>query len=196
MNFTTFVVEDSPWRAIELGAADVLALQRFFDANPVYFETVGGQPAEPDEAQREFDDRPPAGMAYEHLFLLGFVDEEDELVGMASIVSHLLARDVWHIGFFIVGSALHGSGAAREIYEALESWIRRQGAQWIRMGVVKGNSRGERFWAKLGYLPTRERGPVTMGLRENLIQALVKPLRGGALADYLALVQRDNPGAP
>jgi hypothetical protein len=41
----------------------------------------------------------------------------------------------------------------------------------------------------------RERGPLAMGKKSNLLRVMVKPLAGGALADYLALVERDRPGA-
>ena len=100
------------------------------------------------------------------------------------------------MGLFIAATALHGSDRPRRIYEGLEGWMHGQGAQWLRLGVVRGNTKGERFWEKRGYLQTRERGPIAMGLRSNLLRAMVKPLAGGELADYLATVTRDQPGMP
>lgn len=41
----------------------------------------------------------------------------------------------------------------------------------------------------------RERGPVRMGRKSNLLRVMMKPLAGGTLAEYLALVGRDRPDA-
>jgi hypothetical protein len=39
----------------------------------------------------------------------------------------------------------------------------------------------------------RERGPVTMGRKSNLLRVMAKPLAGGTIDEYLALVERDRP---
>jgi bisphosphoglycerate-dependent phosphoglycerate mutase len=69
------------------------------------------------------------------------------------------------------------------------------GARWLRLGVVEGNTRAERFWQTLGYSEVRRRSGVMMGSRNNTVRALVKPLAGSSLADYLLRVPRDDVGA-
>lgn len=188
--------DDDRWRLRILGTADVVELQRFFDANPEYFLTVQGEPPRPDEAERELADVPPAGMPYREMLLIGFVDDASgDLAGMATIVGDFIADHVWHIGLFIVASALHGSGAAPVLYRKLEQWMVDRGARWIRLGVVQGNAKAERFWQRSGYVQVRERGPLQMGRKTNLLRVMVKPLAGGTLDAYLALVGRDRIGA-
>jgi RimJ/RimL family protein N-acetyltransferase len=184
------------WELRVLGEADIPALQRFFDANPAYFLEVNGEPPRVDEGEREFRDVPPAGMAYREMLLLGWFGDDGELVAMATIVGDFIAEHVWHIGLFIVATALHGSGAAHALYRQLEDWMLARGAHWIRLGVVVGNARAEAFWARSGYAQVRERGPLQMGQRTNLLRVMVKPLGGRAIEPYLALVARDRPGAP
>ena len=179
----------------ELGAADVAAVQRFFEANPAYFRIVNGEGPRPDEAQAEFADLPPAGMAYRKMSLLGFYDGAGTLIGVATIVADFIAEHVWHVGLFVVATALHGSGVAASLYALLERWMVGQGAQWLRLGVVKGSVRAERFWQRCGYVQVRERGPVAMGKKSNLLRVMAKPLAGGTIAEYLARVERDRPGA-
>jgi len=189
--------EDARWHFRVLGRDDVAELQRFFAANPEYFEAVAGEPPRPDEAERELDDVPPEGMPYREMLLLGFFDEASgALAGMATIVGDFLVDHVWHVGLFIVATALHGSGAAQGLYRRLERWLRERGAEWLRLGVVAGNTRAERFWERQGYVQVRERGPVQMGRRTHLLRVLVKPLSGGSVEQYLALVARDRPDAP
>jgi ribosomal protein S18 acetylase RimI-like enzyme len=187
-------------RIRDLGEAELAALQRFFEDNADYFFAVHGEPPRADEAEREFRDVPPAGMAYREMRMLGFFEDEGgdegELVAMATVVGDFIAEHVWHIGLFIVATALHGSGAAHAMYRQLEDWLVARGAHWIRLGVVVGNARAERFWERSGYVEVRRRGPLQMERRSNLLRVMVKPLDGRAIEPYLALVARDRPGAP
>lgn len=180
-------------RAVELGDADTVRLQRFFELNPPYFLDVTGQPPASQEAHDEIHSPLPAGWAFTKKWIVGFVDERNALVAMANVVSDLLAPSVWHIGLFIVATRLHGDGMAQSLYGGLEGWMRSLGAQWLRLGVVQGNARAERFWERLGYVDVRERKGVEMGARVNTIRVMAKPLAGGTISQYLALVPRDQP---
>ena len=183
------------WQAHELLEADVPVLQGFFDANPLYFRSVNGQDAQPGEARSEFDDLPPPEMTYSRKWVLKIVDETGAYAAMAFLLADFLAPRVWHIGLYIVETALHGSGAARTIYQALEDWIAQAGGEYIRLGAVVGYANAERFWTGRGYREVRRRLDVPSGLRRNDLHVYVKPLAGGTLSDYLARVARDNPGA-
>lgn len=181
-------------RGCALDEEDIPALQRFFDDNPVYFETVNGQPPRPDEAREEFDDLPPPAMPFSQRWLIGLVDAEGQLIGMASVLSDFLADGVWHIGLFIIGSSLHGQGVAKPLYQALEDWMKQGGARWLRLGAVIGNVRAEHFWPRMGYQQVRLRHDVQAGVRSNTLKVMVKPLAESADVDaYLQVVERDRP---
>ena len=180
-------------RAVELDAGDIPALQEFFEANPEYFVAVTGQPPKCEEAREEFHDEVPADMSFTRKWSIGFEDRSGTMIGMASVVSDLIARHVWHIGLFVIATSLHGTGTARAINEALESWMRGQGAEWLRLGVVEGNARAERFWERAGYQEVRQRRGVIMGVRLNTVRVMVKALTGGTPQGYLARVVRDRP---
>jgi RimJ/RimL family protein N-acetyltransferase len=181
------------WRAVELNAADVPVLQAFFDANPEYFRAVNGVPPRPDEAQREFDDRPPAQMPFERQWMIGCFDDAGRMIAMAGLLSNFLADRVWHIGLFIVATSLHGSGLAPPMIERLHRWMADRGARWVRLGVVLGNRRAERFWEKLGYAELRRRTGVQTGDRVSTIRVMVKALGHEGFDAYLRWVERDRP---
>jgi len=189
-------VDDAAYVLRQLGTDDVDQVQRFFERNPEYFLAVNGEAPGPDEARDEFADVPPAGMPYRAMSLLGFFDAGGEMIGVATIVADFIQLHVWHVGLFIVASALHGSGVAHALYRRLEHWMVEQGARWLRLGVVQGNRKAERFWLRCGYVQVRERGPMTMGRKSHRLRVMAKPLAGGTIAEYLALVERDRPGAP
>ncbi len=134
-------VDDDAHVLRELAAGDVAEVQRFFERNPEYFLAVNGEPPGADEARNEFADVPPAGMAYRAMSLLGFFDRAGELIGVATIVADFIRPHVWHVGLFIVASALHGSGVAHALYRRLERWMVAQGARWLRLAWSRATSR-------------------------------------------------------
>jgi GNAT superfamily N-acetyltransferase len=180
------------FRAIALHPGDVPQLQRFFDLNPDYFLAVSGQAPSSREAHDEIHGTLPEGWPFTKKWIIGFLDERDSLIAMANVVSDLLAPGVWHIGLFILATRLHGGGAAYALYAHLEAWTRGLGAQWLRLGVVKGNARAERFWEKLGFVEVRQRESVEMGTLVNTVRVMAKPLAGGTIDQYLATVARDR----
>ncbi|MFN8587150.1 MAG: GNAT family N-acetyltransferase [Candidatus Eisenbacteria bacterium] len=178
-------------RVIELGLEHEALLQRFYDANPYYFENITGVPAPPNEAREEILGELPAGWPYTKKWVLGLAATGGELAAQWNVVSDLLAPGVWHIGLFVLATSRHGSGEARAMYDAVENWCVRHGARWLRLGVVKGNDHAERFWRGRGFEYLRERGGIVMGPRTNTVRTFFKPL-SGTREEYLALVERDR----
>jgi GNAT superfamily N-acetyltransferase len=179
--------------ASEVTGAEVPEVQRFLEANPEYYLRVSGGPPGPDAAQEELEALPPAEWDFTRKSLVAFRDASGAIIGLAEMVANLFAAGVWHIGLFIIATRLHGTGTAQLWYGALESWLRSQGCQWIRLGVAQGNTPAERFWQKLGYLELRKRPGVQLGEQVHTIRVLMKPLAGRSVSDYLSLVARDRP---
>ena len=179
-------------RTVELTIEHAPLLQRFFDRNPAYFLATSGGSAEAGEATEEIADPLPADMNYTKKWVIGYVDGSGELAAMATVIADLLAPSVQHVGTFIVATDRHGSGDAQRLYGALEAWARDAGGAWMRLGVVLGNIRAERFWTSQGYLPVRQRHDIQMGPRTVTVQVMYKPLRGGSRDEYLELVPRDR----
>jgi hypothetical protein len=168
------------------------ALQRFFEANPLYFLAVNGVPAQAGEAHKEIFGDPPAGWTFTTKFVFGYQSGDGQLVAMTTVVSDLLARGVWHVVTFILETARHGTGEAQALYGSLEEWAVRGGARWLRLGVVRGNTRAERFWATRGFFQVATRQGVVMGRNNNDIRVMVKPLHGQPVSEYYDLVERDR----
>jgi len=183
----------------ELRREQAPLLQALFDDNPLYLRTVNGRDPRPDEAETEFDELPPPHLPVSRRWIAGVRARGSEaLVGVVDGCADLGAAGVWHLGLFLMATALHGSGAAAEVCRGLEGWVRGQGARWLRLGVVQGNARAERFWLSQGYTETRVREGVDTGGRVNTVRVMVKPLAAagaGWLDDYLARVPRDRRGS-
>lgn len=124
---------------------DVPRLKAMFESNPEYFLAVNGQQALPTEADEKVHGPVPAGWSCTKQWVIGCVDASDALIAVANVVSDLLVVGVWHIGLDFVATELHGTNVAHAPYRGRQAWTRREGARWLRLGVVAGNARAERF---------------------------------------------------
>ena len=178
---------------VELTAGREAVLQAFFEANPLYFETVHGEPAQPGEAHEEMHGELPTGWPFTKKWVIGYEDDRGALVAMANVITDILAVGVWNVATFIVATNRHGTGDAQILYSGLESWAFEGGARWMRLGVVAGNSRAERFWEGRGYSEVRRRGGLAMGRRMNDVRVMIKSLYNQPIDEYFALAERDRP---
>ncbi len=179
-------------RTLELTAAQAPLLQAFFNANPDYFVIVHGEPAHRHEALEEINSKPPKDFSFSRKWVVGYQDRDGRLAAMATVLTDLLAPGICHIGLFMVATHLYGTGIAHALYQGLEDWAVAHDSTWMRLGVVQGNVRAERFWQSLGYVPLRTRDNVEMGILTNTVVTLAKPLTGQSLAQYLEQVPRDR----
>ena len=177
----------------EMPESELPRLQALYEANPEFFQIVNDRGPDADEARRQFDELPPPHLSYSRRWFAGVFDREGDLQGHLAIVSDLVLPRAWHLATFLMATRLHGSGASAETFSALESWVRSQGACWLRLGVVIGNARAERFWERCGFVDVRRRDNMDTGGRINSLRIMVKPLAGLSVHDYLQLVPRDRP---
>lgn len=178
--------------AREVGPADVAHLQRFYEANPGYFVRVEGQPPGPSAARESLHGLPPLDWAFTRTLPIAFRGRDGEIAAVAGLVVDLFAQGVWNVSFFMVADRLHGSGVAHALYAHLEAWMRTQGARWLRLGVVRGNARAERFWEGVGYVDVAERRDYPQGILRHTLRVMAKPLAGGTFDEYRGLVPRDR----
>lgn len=192
--------------ARELRRDEIPLLQAFYDANPEYFLTINGVPPPPHLAAVEFDETPPAHLSFGRKWMFGLFEpppgraqgdaDDGPLAGVVMVLSDLCRAGVWHLGLFVVATRLRGTGAAAAAYAALEGWVRASGARHLRLGVVLGNPRAERFWARQGYHELRRREGVDTGGRVNTVRVMLKPLADEGIEAYLLAMPRDQPGSP
>ena len=177
-----------------LRAEQMPALQDLFNAHPGYFRTVNGRDALPDEAQQEFDERPPAHLAWREHHHLALLDGTAQLQGTAVVTEDLCTPGCTHLGLLWLPEPLHGQGIGQRWHAAYQAWARQRGARWLRLGVVEANARAVDFWQRQGYQRLRVREGVDTGGRVNTLWTMLKPLHGD-LDTYLARVPRDRPGS-
>jgi GNAT superfamily N-acetyltransferase len=147
----------------EPAAAHAPLLQRFFDDD---LPASSRRPARRTRSRNSTACRPPAGVHEE--MGSGWSDADGRLAAMAEAIGDLLAPGVRHVGLFIVATSRRGRGDAQALVGEPEARARGKGAQWLRLDVVAGNTRAERFRAARGLVAMRTRGGCRTGPRDNL----------------------------
>jgi RimJ/RimL family protein N-acetyltransferase len=181
--------------AREVVHADLPRLQRFYEENPAYFVEVEGASPGPDAARETLQALPPMEWPFTRKLVLAFQSADGAIAGVADVLADLFSPGVWHLGLFMTADRLHRSGVSRALYGHLERWMRAQGARWLRLGVVRGNARAERFWERSGYTDVLERRDYLQGRKRHTLRVMAKALSGGTLDEYRALVPRDRVAA-
>jgi len=167
-------------------------LQAFHEANAQYWWLTHGHAPPADDATTAFDKGPPAHMSYSgHPWAWARARSDNALVGQFRYVVDLMAPNVWHLGFFMIDSRLHGSGFAAALYGDYEARAVAEGARWLRLGVVEANPRARRFWLRHGYVDVKRTEGVPLGDMLHVQFTMVKPLAGNTIDAYLAAVPYD-----
>jgi len=188
------MLEGARWIAVALGPEDAPALQDFLEANPLYSEICYGRPWLPGDAVKELADLPPPDWPQGPSHWWAVLDRGDGgWIGLITFTEELLAAHVWHIGLFLVATAEHGTGLAHEMHEAWVAHARRNGARWLRLGVVCSNARATAFWQRAGYVEVRQRHGVKYGELTHSISVRIKPLGDATIEEHLAQVAREWP---
>lgn len=175
---------------------DLPRLQQFFDDNPDYFRNAYGAEPQPGLAASEMDDAPPPELPFEQRWVVGLFSNAGDLCGMATLWRNFIAEQVWLISLFMIARDQYGSGLAQNFYLHLERWMLNREARWIRLGVIEGSTRAERFWAQHGYTEVRRRIDTSHCPASQNIRVLVKSLKNNPLNEYLKLIVRDQPESP
>ena len=172
---------------------DIAELQAFAESNPDYWLLTHGHPPLSDDAAQNFEWHPPADMAYsEHFWFVVRDVSTREILAEVDVATDLLAAGVYHLGYFMTATRIHGTGFAHRLYEAYERWAIDRGARWLRLGVVEVNQRAEAFWRRAGYVEVRRQCNYVLGDLNHVLITMVKPMRGETLREYLEAVPRDR----
>ncbi len=132
----------------ELTRADLPAVQALFERAADYFVLHEQRQPAPDEAETEWASVPP-DTPRDHKHVLGWF--APELAGVAEVVRDWPRPGTWVVGLLLLDPAARGSGAGTAIVGEIDARAARSGADRLRIAVILANTRGMRFWQRLGF---------------------------------------------
>lgn len=102
---------------------------------------------------------------------------EDETGAPAGMAFGRVDPDIegLHIFAMWVDPTHRGSGHAGALLDAVLAWGREAGAERVDLWVTEGNQPAETLYARAGFRPTRDRGPLRAGSDRTVVR-LERPL--------------------
>lgn len=153
-------------------------MQKLYERNPHYFQTISGHDAEPDTARENLTNFPPGFNENQAVCLGAFINSE--LRGVIIGLPRFPTAKTAHIALLLVdlnagrkgiGSALHDAF----VHEVLD--VNRVTVTTLRLAIVETNLKfAEPFWLKMGYSRTGETKPYKEGSVESRVLIYTRPI--------------------
>lgn len=141
---------------------DAISLQRLLESAPSYSQIAEGVAVSPGAAA-EMLRALPSGKGYEDKFVFGFYAGRS-LVACADLIRGYPNSETAFIGLLLVSEAHEGNGFGSQAFASLCSVVQGWGTcSRLRLAVIDANQKAHRFWAKLGFAPTGESKPRSIG---------------------------------
>lgn len=132
---------------------DIPTLYAFCRENRKYYEYMKSEPTV--ESLMEDLKATPPGISLSDKHFVGFY-KAGTLVAILDLIAGYPSADTAFIGWFMIGSSLHGTGIGSQIISELIRLLRNKGFSHVRLGCIKDNVEGLGFWRKHGFLPCGE----------------------------------------
>ncbi len=95
------------------------------------------------------------------------VFENSSLIAAIDIVSDYPNNGEWIIGLLLIDPEARKIGLGKRIHNIIEEIAKNKGAEKLRIGVVKQNSRVLGYWSKMGYKEIGISQSIKIGILEN-----------------------------
>lgn len=141
-----------------------------------YYILSGGELSAEEDAKEIFTALPP-GKEHEDKFELGIFNNINELIGIIDIVRNFPIESTWTIGLMLIEPKERGNGLGSEIHKELVNWLRNLEAKVLRIGVIKENYKGIKFWTSLGYQKVNEI-EMQFNLKKHIVYSMELDISG------------------
>lgn len=158
-----------------LSASDAPVLQALFETDLHYFQIVQGSPPASDEAKTLFADLPP-GKGKEDKFVYGAFDDAGDLAAVLDVVRGYPEPQIWYLGLIFVAPPFRGSGLGSRLIDALCDHVHVQGAQTLRLAVVRTNARARALYDRRGFHFVVERERVVASDFRVMVDVMDRPV--------------------
>jgi GNAT superfamily N-acetyltransferase len=155
------------------------SVQALVEGAPEYSRLTSGAEPESSAAASIFDALPP-GKTYEAKYVLA-VCLNDKQVGVVDLIRDFPIPSCAMLGLLLLSDRHQGSGLGRSTYMFVEQLVRTwPEVKRVRIGVVETNARVLPFWQRMGFKPTGETRPYSVGTVVSRVLVLEQSLQSAA----------------
>lgn len=135
----------------QLSREDIPHLYQFCKENKAYYKYLHTEPTV-ENLRQELTKLPPKKKLDDKYFV-GFY-HKGTIAAILDLIKGYPDEKTAFVGWFMVKKSLQKTGIGTEIFKNLLKLLRAEGFEQVRLGCVKGNREGERFWNRNGFKPT------------------------------------------
>ena len=101
-------------------------------------------------------------------YVFGVYNENNILVAVIDMIKDYKAVGEWMLGLLMIDPSERGNSLGRKLHDLIKNWVLEEHGSVLRIGVVKDNIRGYKFWCEMGYAEV-DRVNRTYGLKEHIV---------------------------
>lgn len=120
-----------------------------YHSNPEYFQIVSGKTPTREDLIKDIEQTPPNMNSNQKKYCLLFVNETP--IGILDYVENYPNKGIFYIGLFMIDGAMHKKKYGSKLYHWIETIIKENGYQKIRLGVIHNNNKALMFWTSMGF---------------------------------------------
>ncbi len=124
----------------------------------------------------EFFTKAPAGIDPATSLHLGLFTADNLLVAIAQIVFGFPNPDDAYIGLLLIDPDHRGKRLGQRLLDHIFTAAKAKGAARILIAVLEENSKGHRFWSKMGFTQEMRSQPKQVGLKTHVQIRMASPL--------------------
>ncbi|MDR0298849.1 MAG: GNAT family N-acetyltransferase [Streptococcaceae bacterium] len=102
------------------------------------------------EASRDFFDTLPPGKTYKDKQTMG-IYESTELVGLIDLAENYPIQGTYFLGLLLFLPKVRNQGLGSQAHQEICQQVIESGGDKLRLGVLRNNPAGLRFWQRQGY---------------------------------------------
>lgn len=167
LNGKKIIIGNSEYNIRILSGDNENEVQNLCERCSDFSELTDGRPPEKDAGYSILFDLPPdKEMKDKNVF--GVYNEVNILVAVIDMVKDYKAVGEWMLGLLMIDPSERGNSLGRKLHDLIKSWVMEEHGSVLRIGVVKENIRGYKFWCEMGYVEV-DRVDRTYGLKEHIV---------------------------
>ncbi len=157
-----------------LQATDTAAVADLFRRAADYVLLESGQPPNSSQTEDFFTGTPPGIDPATKLHFGWF--EQDHLVAMSEVVFGFPNLDDAYIGLLLIDPAHRGERLGQKMLDHVFAAAKTRHAPRILIAVLEENTKGHRFWSKMGFVEEMRGAPKQIGIKTHVQIRMARPL--------------------
>lgn len=146
-------MEERDLKFVKIDKENIEDAYRIYLSNKEYFELCGSENISLDMIYEDLNAFPEGVSDNQKIYRILY--NKNEPLGILDLITSYPNSDTFYIGLFLIDKEKQGLTYGSWVYNTVEEKMESLGYKKGRLGVLDNNSKGLKFWEKMGYRTTK-----------------------------------------